>query len=80
MVGETSEPGEHEVQMIALERKFYKLLNFVYLMVKRDLEMEDRRKGDGKNTNDEVPEGHCHTNTVLPPRPPMPPKPEEKDS
>uniref|UniRef100_A0A2N9GM77 Retrotransposon gag domain-containing protein n=1 Tax=Fagus sylvatica TaxID=28930 RepID=A0A2N9GM77_FAGSY len=32
MAGETSGPDEHEVRMIALERKFDKLLNFVHLM------------------------------------------------
>ena len=86
MAEETSDPGEHEVQMIVLEQKFDELLNFVHLMVKRDLEMEDQRKEVNKNTNDEVPERHPHTNTIpplrppTPPRLPMPPKPEERDS
>jgi hypothetical protein len=86
MAEETSEPNEHEVRMIVFERKFDELLNFVHLMVKRDSKMEDRRKGDGKNTNDEVLEGHPHTNAGPSPRPPtplrlsMPPKPEDKDT
>ena len=81
-----SEPDEHEVWMIVFERKFDELLNFVHLMVKRDSEMEDRRKGDGKNTNDEVLEGHPHNNagpsprSPTPLRPSTPPKPEDKDS
>uniref|UniRef100_A0A2N9FS67 Reverse transcriptase domain-containing protein n=1 Tax=Fagus sylvatica TaxID=28930 RepID=A0A2N9FS67_FAGSY len=54
MAEETSDPGEHEVRMIVLERKFDELLNFVHLMVKRDSEMEDWRKEDNKNINDEV--------------------------
>ncbi len=58
MAEETSDPGEHEVRMIVLERKFDELLNFVHLMVKRNSEMEDQRKEDNKNINDEVPERH----------------------
>ena len=64
MVGETSDPSKHEVRMIALERKFDEFLNFVQLIVRRDSEMEDQRREDNKNTNDEVPEGHPHANTV----------------
>ena len=83
MVEETSESDEHEVRMIALERKFDKLLNFVHLMVRQDTKNENRRRDDNKDTNDEVPKGHPHANTgppPIPPRPPTPPKPEEKDS
>ena len=86
MAEETSGFDEYEIQMIALERKFDELFNFVQLMVRWDLETEDWRKEDNKNTNDEVPEGHPHDNIVpplrlpTPPRPPTPPKPEEKDS
>jgi hypothetical protein len=86
MVGETSGPSEHEVRMIALERKFDELLNFVHLMVKRDAENENRRKDDNKDTNDEIPEEHPRINMGPPPRPPTPPrqptppKPEGRDS
>ena len=75
MPGETSGPDEHEVRMIALERKFDELLNFVHLMVKQDSENENRRKDDDKDTNDKVLEGHPHTNASPPPRPPTPPRP-----
>ena len=72
--------------MAALEHKFNDLLTFVHMMVKQDSEMGNQRREDGKNANEEVPEGHPHINTVPPPRPPMPPrqatppKPKEKDS
>ena len=50
-------------------------LTFVHMIVKRDTEMENRRKENGKDTNDEVPEGHPHINTSPPPRPLTPPRP-----
>ena len=74
MEGETSGPNEHEVRMATLEHKFDDLLTFVHMMVKRDSEMENRRKEDGKDTNDEVSERHPHINTGPPPRPPTPPR------
>ena len=84
MARETSGPSEQEIRMVALEQKFDELLNFVQLMVRRNLDNEDQRKEDNKNTDDEVPEGHPHSNTAppppTPPRPPTPAKPEGKDS
>jgi hypothetical protein len=41
MAGETSGPSEQEIQMVTLEKKFDKLLNFVQLMVRRNLDDED---------------------------------------
>jgi hypothetical protein len=84
MAGETSGPSEQEIRMVAFERKFDELLNFVQLMVRRNLDDEDQRKEDNKNTNDKELEGHPHANTTppspTPPRPPTSPKPEGKDS
>uniref|UniRef100_A0A2N9FW93 Reverse transcriptase domain-containing protein n=1 Tax=Fagus sylvatica TaxID=28930 RepID=A0A2N9FW93_FAGSY len=84
MAGETSGPSEQEIRMVAFERKFDELLNFVQLMVRRNLDDEDQRKEDNKNTNDKELEGHPYTNTTppspTPPRPPTSPKPKGKDS
>ena len=80
MARETSGPSEHEVWIIVLECKFDDFLNFVHLMVKRDVENENRRKDDNKDTNDEVLEGHPHINMDTPPRLPTPPRPKRKDS
>ena len=80
MARKTSGPSEHEVWIIVLECKFDDLLNFVHLMVKRDVENENRRKDDNKDTNDEVLERHPHINMDTPPRLPTPPRPKRKDS
>ena len=64
MAGETSGPSEQEIRMVTLERKFDELLNFVQLMVRRNLDDEDQRKEDNKNTNDKEPKGHPHANTT----------------
>uniref|UniRef100_A0A2N9G490 Uncharacterized protein n=1 Tax=Fagus sylvatica TaxID=28930 RepID=A0A2N9G490_FAGSY len=70
---------EQEVQMPALERKFDDLLAFVHMMVKRDAEMGNQKRKDGKSTNGEVSEGRPRINMDLPPRPQTPPKPEGRD-
>jgi hypothetical protein len=49
-------------------------------MVKRDLEMGNQRRKDGKDTDEEVLEGRPHINMDPPPRPPTPLKPEGRDS
>jgi hypothetical protein len=80
MAGETSGPGpsEQEIRMVALERKFDKLLSFVQLIAKRNPDDENQTKEDDKDTNEGEPEGHSNTNATPPP--PTPPKPEGKDS
>ena len=80
MVGETNGPNEHEVRMATSEHKFDNLLAFVHMMVKRDAEMGNQKRKDGKSTNGEVSEGRPHINMDLLPRPPTPPKPEGRDS
>uniref|UniRef100_A0A2N9GYN3 Retrotransposon gag domain-containing protein n=1 Tax=Fagus sylvatica TaxID=28930 RepID=A0A2N9GYN3_FAGSY len=80
MVGETNGPNEHEVRMAASEHKLDDLLAFVHMMVKRDTEMGNQKRKDGKSTNGEVSEGRPHINMDPLPRPPIPPKPEGKDS
>uniref|UniRef100_A0A2N9FD55 Retrotransposon gag domain-containing protein n=1 Tax=Fagus sylvatica TaxID=28930 RepID=A0A2N9FD55_FAGSY len=64
--------------MVALERKFDELLNFVQLIAKRNPNDENQRKENDKDTNEGEPEGHSNTNVTPPP--PTPPKPEGKDS
>ena len=86
MARETSgpRPSKQEIRMVAFERKFNELLSFVQLIARWNLDDEDPKKEDNKNTNDEELEGHSHTNTTppppTPPRPPTPPKLEGKDS
>ena len=66
--------------MAALEHKFDDLLAFVHMMVKRDSEMGNQKRKDGKSTNGEVSEGRPRINMDLLPRPPTPPNPEGRDS
>ena len=66
--------------MAALEHKFDDLLAFVHMMVKRDSEMGNQKRKDGKSTNGEVSEGRPRINMDLLPRPPTPPKLEGRDS
>ena len=80
MVGETRGPNEQEVRMAALKHKFDDLLAFIYMMVKRDEEMGNQKRKDGKSTNGEVSKGRPHINMDLLPRPPTPPKPKGRDS
>ena len=80
MVGETNGPNEHEVRMATSEHKFDNLLAFVHMMVKRDAEMGNQKRKDGKSTNGEVSERRPHINMDLLPRPPTSPKPEGRDS
>uniref|UniRef100_A0A2N9I0W9 Uncharacterized protein n=1 Tax=Fagus sylvatica TaxID=28930 RepID=A0A2N9I0W9_FAGSY len=80
MAGEMSGPNEQEVWMAALKHEFDDLLAFIYMMVKRDVEMGNQKRKDGKSTNGEVSEGRPHINMDPLPRPPTPPKPEGRDS
>ena len=80
MVGETNGLNEHKVWMATSEHKLDNLLAFVHMMVKRDAEMGNQKRKDGKSTNDEVSEGRPHINMDPLPRPPTPPKPEGRDS
>uniref|UniRef100_A0A2N9FJ50 Uncharacterized protein n=1 Tax=Fagus sylvatica TaxID=28930 RepID=A0A2N9FJ50_FAGSY len=79
MVGETNGPNEHEVRMATSKHKFDDLLAFVHMMVKQVVETGNQKRKDGKNTNGEVSEGRPHINMDPLPRPPTPPKPEERD-
>jgi hypothetical protein len=80
MAGETRGSNEQKVWMATLEHKFNNLLAFVHMMVKRDAEMGNQKRKDGKSANGKVSEGRPHINMDPLPRPPIPPKPEGKDS
>ena len=76
MTGETSGPSAQDIRMASFKEKFNDLLNFIRLLVKRDMENEKQAEDINKDTEDN-PGGHSHTNSGPPPVQPL--KPEEKD-
>jgi hypothetical protein len=77
MAGETSGPSAHDIRMASFEEKFNDLLNFVRLLVKRDTENEKQAEDINKDTSEDNPGGHSHTNSSPPLE--QPSKPEERD-
>lgn len=78
MAREMSGPSTQDICMASLEEKFKDLLNFVHLMVKRDVDNEKRTEDINKDASEENPREHSHTNSG--PLPVQPLKPEERDS
>uniref|UniRef100_A0A2N9FK39 Uncharacterized protein n=1 Tax=Fagus sylvatica TaxID=28930 RepID=A0A2N9FK39_FAGSY len=77
MMGETSGPSAQDIRMASFEEKFNDLLNFVRLLVKRDMESEKQVEDIDKGTSEDNTGGHSDTN--LGPPPVQPSKPEERD-
>uniref|UniRef100_A0A2N9FC02 Uncharacterized protein n=1 Tax=Fagus sylvatica TaxID=28930 RepID=A0A2N9FC02_FAGSY len=77
MTGETSGPSAQDIRMASFEEKFYDLLNFVRLLVKRDTESEKQVEDINKDASEDNIGGHSHTNWGPPPV--QPSKPEERD-
>ena len=77
MTGETSGPSAQDIRMASFKEKFNDLLNFVRLLVKRDMENEKQAEDINKDTSEDNPGEHSHTN--LGPPPVQPSKPEERD-
>jgi hypothetical protein len=77
MMGETSGPSAQDIRMASFEEKFNDLLNFVRLLVKRDMESEKQVEDINKGTSEDNTGGHSDTN--LGPPPVQPSKPEERD-
>ena len=77
MTGETSGPSAQDIRMASFKEKFNDLLNFVCLLVKRDMENEKQAEDINKDTSEDNPGEHSHTN--LGPPPVQPSKLEERD-
>jgi hypothetical protein len=77
MTGETSGPSAQDIRMASFEEKFNDLLNFVRLLVKRDTKSEKQVEDINKDTSEDNPGGHSHTNSGPPPM--QPSEPEERD-
>jgi hypothetical protein len=77
MARETSGPSAQDICMASFEEKFNDLLNFIRLLVKRDTKNEKQAEDINKDTFEDNPGGHSHTNSGPPLVQPL--KPEERD-
>ena len=73
MAEETSGPSAQDIRMASFKKKFNDLLNFVCLLVKRDTENEKQAEDINKDTSEDNPRGHSHTNSGPPPVQPLKP-------